>query len=83
MKEMMVKIKMLLDTRLDEVPMESKFLLEFNYGKLTRSNIHDQTYWVVAMESALKQDRERLPQVQDAGEFTKKHRMNMSRRLTL
>ena len=30
MKEMMVKIKTLLDTRPDEVPTESKFLLEFD-----------------------------------------------------
>ena len=43
MKEMMVKIKTLLDTRTDEVPTESKFLLEFGQGELARSNMHDKT----------------------------------------
>ena len=50
----MVKIETLLDTRPDEVPMESKFLLEFDHGKLEQFNLHDQTYWVVAMEAAIK-----------------------------
>ena len=54
MKEMMVKIETLLDTRPDEVPTESKFLLEFDHGKLARSNMHNQTYWVVAIEAAIK-----------------------------
>ena len=54
MKEMMVKIETLLDTRPDEVPTESKFLLELDHGKLAQPNINDQTYWVVAMEAAIK-----------------------------
>ena len=54
MKEMMVKIENLLDTRPDEVPTESKFLLEFNHGKLAQSNMHNQTYCVMAMEAAVK-----------------------------
>ena len=43
-KVMMVKIETLLDTRPDEVPTESKFLLEFDHGTLAQSNMHDQTY---------------------------------------
>ena len=51
---MMVKVETLLDTRPDEVPKESQFLLEFNHGKLSQSNIHNKTYWVVAIETAIK-----------------------------
>ena len=41
MKEMMVKIDTLLDTRPGKVPKESKFFLEFDHGKLAQSNMHD------------------------------------------
>ena len=54
MQEIMIKIETLLDTRPDEVPTEIKFLLEFDHGKLALSTIHNHTYWVVAMEAALK-----------------------------
>ena len=54
MKEMIVKIKTLLDTRPDEVPKESQFLLEFDHTNLAQSNLHDKTYWVVAMEASIK-----------------------------
>ena len=57
MKEMMVKIETLLDTRPDEMPVESKFLLELDHGKLAQSNMHHQTYWVVATETAIKEGK--------------------------
>ena len=50
---MMVKIETILDTRPDKVPAERKFVLEFYYGKLARLNMHNQAYWVVAMEAAI------------------------------
>ena len=43
-KEMTVKIDMLLDIKPDEIPMDSQSLLEFNHRKLVQSNIHDKTY---------------------------------------
>ena len=44
MKEMTAKINPLLDTRPEDVPKESQFLLEFNRRKLERSNTHNKTY---------------------------------------
>ena len=49
----MVRIEVILDTRPDDILEDSKFLLEFDHGKLCRSNIHDKAYWVVSMEAAL------------------------------
>ena len=53
-KDMMSKIETLLDTRPDEIPEGRKFLLEFNLGKLGQSTLDNKTYWVVAMEAAIK-----------------------------
>ena len=39
---------------MDEVPEGSRFLLEMDYDNLMKSNIHNKTYWVVAMEAAIK-----------------------------
>ena len=41
-----------MDTIPDEVPPESKFLLEFNYDKLQQSRLEDQQYWVLAIKAA-------------------------------
>ena len=46
----MVKIEPLMDTRPDKIPEDSKFPLEFDHDEVCRSNIHDKTYWVVAMK---------------------------------
>ena len=83
MKEMMVKIESLLDTRPDEVPAESKFLLEFDHEDLARSNIHDQTYWVVTMESAIKAGMRTATTGTRRKRAHRKHRMKMSRRTRL
>ena len=53
MKEVMVKIETFLDTRPDKIPKKGQFLLEFDHGKLARSNIHDNAYWVMAVEAGV------------------------------
>ena len=50
----MVKIDTMRETEADDVPESSKFLLEMDYDKLMSSDIHNKTYWVVAMEAAIK-----------------------------
>ena len=49
----MVRIKNLSKTSPEEIPDKSKFLLEFNYDRLFKSNVHDQTYCVVVMEATV------------------------------
>ncbi len=36
-----------------ETPKESKFLLEINFGKLTKSHIENQQYWIIALQAAI------------------------------
>ena len=50
----MEKIDQLGQTNVDEIPEGSRFLLEMDYDNLMKSNIHNKTYWVVAMEAAIK-----------------------------
>ena len=50
----MVNIETLMDVRPGEIPEDIQFLLESDYGKLERSNIHDRIYWVISMEAAIK-----------------------------
>jgi hypothetical protein len=53
MKGVMIKIETLLGTRPNEIPKESQFLLDFDHGKLTRSNIHNKTYCVLSTEVSI------------------------------
>ena len=50
----MEKIDQLSQTNADEIPEGSRFLLEMDYDNIMKSNIHNKTYWVVAMEAAIK-----------------------------
>ncbi len=38
----------------EEVPKDSRFLLEINFSKLTKSHLKTQTYWTLAMDAAMK-----------------------------
>ena len=80
---MMVKIEHLLETRPDEVHTESNSPLGFDHGKLAQSNIHDHTYWVVAMEAAIKAGTRTATTGVRRNRAHRKHRMQMSRRTRL
>ena len=75
MKKMMVKIETLLDTRPDEIPKESQFLLEFNHGNLAQSNIHAKTYWVVTREAAIRAGQTAAATGARGGRIHNKHRI--------
>ena len=83
MKEMIVKIKTLLDTRPDEIPKDSQFLLKFVHGKLARSNIHDKTYWIVATEAVIIAGQRTSVTGTRRRRMYNKHRMHMTRRARL
>ena len=38
----------------EEIPTESRFLLEINFTELTKSHLETQTYWTLAMDAAIK-----------------------------
>ncbi len=37
----------------EEVPKDSRFLLEINFFELTKSHLETQTYWTMAMDAAI------------------------------
>jgi len=47
----------LAETSPDEIPEESKFLLEINFGDLTKSHIENQQYWIIAIQAAIAAGR--------------------------
>jgi hypothetical protein len=48
------QLNILLDLAPEEVPEASRFLLEINFSKLSKSNLKTQTYWTLAVDAALK-----------------------------
>ncbi len=48
----------LADTPPEEVPKESKFLLEINFGKLPKSHIKNQHFWIIAIQAATTAGRQ-------------------------
>ena len=50
LKDIRLTIEELADTAPEEVPEESKFLLEITFGNLTKSHIENQQYWVIAIQ---------------------------------
>ena len=53
MKDIMGRIENLWETNVDDIPEDSRFLLEMNYDSLMQSDIHNKTYWVVTTEAAI------------------------------
>ena len=50
-------IEELVETPPEDIPEESKFLLEINYGDLTKSHIENQQYWIIALQAAITAGR--------------------------
>ena len=58
----------------DNIPGGSRFLLEINFGNLTRSHIENQQYWIIALQAAITAGR----QIAAAGSHARRihHRVN-------
>ncbi len=52
-KDITLTIEELAETPAEEIPEESKFLLEINFGKLTKSHIKNQQYWIIALQAVI------------------------------
>ena len=52
LKDMQITIEQLAETSPEDIPEESRFLLEINFGNLTRSHIENQQYWSIALQGA-------------------------------
>ena len=54
---MQITIEQLAETSPEDIPEESRFLLEINFGNLTRSHIENQQYWIIALQAAITAGR--------------------------
>jgi hypothetical protein len=52
--EIMQQINVLLDLAPEEVPEDSRFLLEINFSELSSYHLETQKYWTLAVDAALK-----------------------------
>jgi hypothetical protein len=52
-----ITIEELAETSPEDIPKESKFLLEINFGDLTKSHIENQQYWIIALQAAITTGR--------------------------
>ena len=47
------------ETDADDIPEDSRFVLEMDYDKLSQSNFRDKTYWVVETEAKITAGKRR------------------------
>jgi hypothetical protein len=52
-EEIMIELESLAGVAPEDVPAESKFLLEINFSNLSKSHIELQKYWILAVNAAL------------------------------
>jgi hypothetical protein len=52
-KDIKLAIEELEETPPEETPKKSKFFLEINFGKLTKSHIKNQQYWIIALQAVI------------------------------
>ncbi len=56
-KEILQIINEILEVTPEEIPEDSRFLLEINFTELTKSHLETQTYWTLAMDAAIKANK--------------------------
>jgi hypothetical protein len=56
-KDIRITLEELAETPPEDIPEESKFLTEINFGDLTRSHIENQQYWIIAFQAAIAAGR--------------------------
>jgi hypothetical protein len=58
LEDIKLTIKQLAETSLEDIPEESRFLLDINFGNLTRSHIENQQYSIIALRAAITAGRQ-------------------------
>ena len=53
LEDIRLTIEELAETSPEDIPEESKFLFEINFGNLTKSHIENQQYWIIALQAAI------------------------------
>ena len=52
-EDIRLTIEELAETSPEDIPKKSKFLLKMNFGSLTKSQIENQQYWIIALQVAV------------------------------
>ena len=55
--EITIELESLAGLAPEDVPAESRFLLEINFSDLNNSNVETQQYWILAINAALTEQR--------------------------
>jgi hypothetical protein len=59
-EEIALELESLAGLAPEDVPAESRFLLEINFIDLNKSNVKSQQYWILAINAALTAQRRQL-----------------------
>jgi hypothetical protein len=59
-EEITLELESLAGLAPEDVPAESRFLLEINFNDLNKSNLESQQYWILAINAALSAQRHQL-----------------------
>jgi hypothetical protein len=59
-EEIALELESLAGQALEDVPAESRFLLEINFNNLNKSNVDSQKYWILAINEALTAQQHQL-----------------------
>ena len=59
-EEIALELELLAGLAPEDVPAESRFLLEINFNDLNKSNVDSQKYWILAINAALTAQRRQL-----------------------
>jgi hypothetical protein len=67
LEDIRLTIEELAETSPEDVPEESKFVLEINFGDLTKSHIENHQYWIVALQAAIQRACDPQRQAAESG----------------
>ena len=82
-EEILAEIEKLADTNPEDIPSESRLLLEFDFSALGRADLDTQQYWVAAVRAAQCAGRRRARAGARARRLTKSQRRQISLRKRL
>ncbi len=66
-KDLQQELDKLIDTPSDDIPEESRYLLELDYSKQYNASFEQQSYWVLAMKAARQAGRQASASTQHRG----------------
>ncbi len=79
-KDLLLELDKLIDTPPEDIPEDSRYLLELDYSTLYNATFERQTYWVLAMKAARQAGRRALTITKHRGRRRQGTLANIARR---